>query len=143
MRSILLAAILAFPLAGCGRFLATYDLSIETRVPAGISTNAYFGQYEFMCGALSGGRCVNVGASAWITDTARLEWGSGVDRIQRVKKFRVQTPWHWPNQKYHFLFTIYPGDSATLETQVLKKNDCSHLKYGAKIAYAGSSPCSW
>ena len=141
MRIILLAAILAFPLAGCGRFLAGYDLSIETRVPAGLITNAYFGQHEFMCGALSGGRCVNVGESALITDTARLEWADR-DHLYE-KKFRVQTPWHWPNQKYHFLFTIYPGDSATLETQVLKKNDCSHIEGRGKVAYVGSSPCSW
>lgn len=144
MMRFLTPALLVLSLSGCGRFLGSYDLSIETRVPAGISANAYFGDYEFMCGALSGGRCVEVGASAWITDSARLEWGSGVDRKQREKAFRVGwLPWRWPNQKYHFLFTIYPGDSATMQIQVLKRNDCSHIEGRGGVAYVGSSPCSW
>lgn len=145
MKSIGVSLVVAFLLSGCGRFLASYDLSIETRVPGGIYANAYFGKHQFLAGAFSGGRAVNVGSSAPITDTALLKWGSGLDQRQREKLLRVNTPWRWPNEKYHFLFTVFPGDSATMEIQVLKRNDCSHLdpKYAAAVAYDGSSPCSW
>ncbi len=128
---------------GCGRFLASYDLSIESRVPNGVYTHAYFGEHEFMGGAISSGREVNVGASSPISDTALLKWGSGLDQKQREKRFLVHTPWRWPNQKYHFLFTIFPGDSASMEIQVLKKSDCSHIEGRGGIAYVGSSPCSF
>lgn len=133
-------------LSGCGQFFSTYDISIETRVPKPINARAFFGEYPSMCGTLSGGRCVTVGTSAWVTDTVRLAWSSGLDKMHRTKHFRVGwLPWRWPNEKYHFLFTVFPGDSATMEIQVLKRNDCSHLdpKYVAKKAYVGSSPCSW
>ena len=136
--------IMSTVLVGCGRFLASYDLSVETRVPAPISTRVQFGEYRFLTGTFSGGRSIEVGATAWITDTAILHWASGLDQKKRDKAFRIGwLPWRWPNQKYHFLFTIYPGDSATLETQVLKKNDCSHIEGRGKVAYVGSSPCSW
>jgi hypothetical protein len=130
--------------SGCGQYFTSYDVSIETRVPKTIDASASFGKHEFLCGILSGGRCVTVGARAWVTDTARVNWYSTLDSLERNKYFEVGwLPWRWPNQKYHFLFTIFPGDSATMEIQVLQRKDCLHMERGAKVAYVGSSPCSY
>ena len=127
------------PLSGC----ATYDLGIENKLERGkdVGIDITFGDYSSMGGGR--GRITNVGISQKIPDTANVIWYTDIGTTKHERKIPVSPlPFKYPWERYYFLFSVYPGDSAGLQIQVLKHNDCSHI-YGHSAAYIGSSPCSW